>query len=291
MTTDSPWIISLPRLDSFETFDTDVVQKSHDRLVVLDFWAEWCGPCKELTPILERLAIEMKGRWLLVKINVDENPEIAGAFGIQNIPMLMAVSRGELVQQLPGLQPEESIRAWLSQLLPSQAELLAMEAEELVETDPRAAEAKLREALELEPEQSILQIRLGEILIKLNRLDECKTIIERLQERGYMEPEAEHLKAEYDLHAVAAESGDITLLREQVAAEPGNLTLRLQLAETLAANNQYQEAFEICLELISTDRATMLEPAKQAMVTMFQALGPASELTQSYRRKLSTILY
>ncbi|MCA9098535.1 MAG: tetratricopeptide repeat protein, partial [Planctomycetaceae bacterium] len=83
----------------------------------------------------------------------------------------------------------------------------------------------------------------------------------------------------------------VTSLRDQVKQEPDNLNLRLQLAETLAANNQYQEAFEICLELIAKDRATMLEPAKQAMVTMFQVLGPASELTQTYRRKLSTILY
>ncbi|MCA9092902.1 MAG: tetratricopeptide repeat protein [Planctomycetaceae bacterium] len=291
MTTDSPWILSLPQLDSFDQFDAQVVQKSFDRLVVLDFWAEWCAPCKELTPTLERLAAEMNGLWLLVKINVDENPEIARAFGIQNIPQLLAVSRGELIHQLAGSHPEESIRSWLSQLLPSQAETFAAEAEKLLESDPKAAEAKLREALALEPDQSRFLIRLGEILVHQNRLDECKSIIERLELRGFMEPEAEHLKAEYDLRAVAAESGDVTSLRDQVKQEPDNLNLRLQLAETLAANNQYQEAFEICLELIAQDRATMLEPAKQAMVTMFQVLGPASELTQTYRRKLSTILY
>jgi len=291
MTTDSPWILSLPQLDSFDQFDSLVVQKSFDRLVVLDFWAEWCAPCKELTPTLERLASEMNGLWLLVKINVDENPEIARAFGIQNIPQLLAVSRGELIHQLAGGHPEESIRSWLSQLLPSQAETFAAEAEKLLESDPKAAEAKLREALALEPDQSRFLIRLGEILVHQNRLDECKSIIERLELRGFMEPEAEHLKAEYDLRAVAAESGDVTSLRDQVRQEPDNLNLRLQLAETLAANNQYQEAFEICLELIAEDRATMLEPAKQAMVTMFQVLGPASELTQTYRRKLSTILY
>ena len=291
MTTDSPWILSLPQLDSFDQFDAQVVQKSFDRLVVLDFWAEWCAPCKELTPTLERLAAEMNGLWLLVKINVDENPEIARAFGIQNIPQLLAVSRGELIHQLAGGHPEEAIRSWLSQLLPSQAETFAAEAEKLLESDPKAAEAKLREALALEPDQSRFLIRLGEILVHQNRLDECKSIIERLELRGFMEPEAEHLKAEYDLRAVAAESGDVTSLRDQVKQEPDNLNLRLQLAETLAANNQYQEAFEICLELIAKDRATMLEPAKQAMVTMFQVLGPASELTQTYRRKLSTILY
>lgn len=289
--TDSPWILSLPQLDAFDQFDAQVVQKSFDRLVVLDFWAEWCAPCKELTPTLERLAAEMNGLWLLVKINVDENPEIARAFGIQNIPQLLAVLRGELIHQLAGGHPEESIRSWLSQLLPSQAETCAAEAEKLLESDPKAAEAKLRKALALEPDQSRFLIRLGEILVHQNRLDECKSIIERLELRGFMEPEAEHLKAEYDLRAVAAESGDVTSLRNQVKQEPDNLNLRLQLAETLAANNQYQEAFEICLELIAKDRATMLEPAKQAMVTMFQVLGPASELTQTYRRKLSTILY
>ena len=106
-----------------------------------------------------------------------------------------------------------------------------------------------------------------------------------------MEPEAEHLKAEYELRSVAAESGDITDLRDRVRQEPDNLPLQLQLAETLAAGNQYQEAFEICLDLIARDRAAMLETVKHAMVTMFQALGPASELTQTYRRRLSTILY
>lgn len=289
--TDSPWILSLPRLDSFEAFETDIVQKSLERLVVLDFWAEWCEPCKQLTPTLERLAAEMNGRWLLVKINVDENPEIAGAFGIQNIPQLMALSQGQIVHQLAGLHPEESIRAWLSQLLPSPAETLALEAEQLFESDPQAAESKLREALALEPDQSRYEIRLGELLLQAHRLDECKSILDRLAARGFMEPEAEHLQAEYELQAVAAESGDVSELREKVRQNPTDLTLRLQFAETLAASNHYQEAFEICLELIAADRANMLEPAKHAMVTMFQALGPASELTQTYRRKLSTLLY
>ena len=180
MTIDPPWIISLPRTDSFETFDTEVVKKSFERIVVLDFWAEWCEPCKELTPILERLAVEMNGRWLLVKINVDENPEIAGAFGIRNIPQLLAASNGEMVHQLSGLHPEESIRAWLNQLLPSPAETLAADAEQLLETNPQAAESKLREALTLEPARRGFQIRLGELVFRNNRLDECRSLLDRL---------------------------------------------------------------------------------------------------------------
>lgn len=291
MTVDSPWILALPPLDSFEKFESGVIQKSFERLVVLDFWADWCGPCKELTPTLDRLATEMQGSWLLVKINVDENPEIAGAFGIQSIPLLLAVSKGELVHQLPGMQTEEAVRSWLNSLLPSPAELLAAEAETLAESDPRAAESKLREALLLKPDESRFQIRLGELLVAQNRLDECKSILDSLEARGFLEPQAEHLKAEFELKSVAEESGDIASLRSRVELDPTNLNLRLQLAETLAGDKQYKEAFEICLALIESERSKMLEPAKQAMVMMFQALGPASELTQHYRRRLSTLIY
>ncbi|MFO1019663.1 MAG: thioredoxin [Planctomycetales bacterium] len=290
MASSSPWILNL-QVNSFEEFDQQVVQRSHQLLVVVDFWATWCGPCQELGPVLEKLAVEYNGKFLLVKVDVDQNQEIAQAFGVTNIPQVAALYQGQLVHQFQGNLPEDQIRQWLQQILPSPADTLAAEAQLLEEMEPQQAEAKYRAALELNPDESHLQIGLARALLAQGRTEETRSILDKLNERGYLEPEAEHVKAQLELQSTAAEAGDITDLRHSVAASPGDLPLQLKLAETLAAHKQYSEALELCLSLIRKDKAQMLDPAKQAMLNIFQVLGPASELTQTFRRQLSTLLY
>lgn len=284
---DSAFVINVTR----DTFQQDVVEQSMKVPVVIDFWAPWCGPCRQLAPILESLATEMAGKFILAKVNTDEQPEIAQAFRIESLPTVFALIQGQPVDQFTGLLTPEQAREWISRLLPSPAQQLAQEGLELAETDPKAAELKFRQALELMPEEDSLKTLLASAILKQGRLDEAASIIEELEKRGFLEPEAERVKSELDVRRSAAESGGVEVARKAAEADPSNLKLQIQLADAYAASQQHKKALEICLSVVQQDFGEARAEAKSTMVKIFDMLGPASELTGEYRRKLATALY
>lgn len=284
----SPFIIDV-RMANFEK---DVIQKSADVPIVIDFWAPWCGPCRQIGPVLEKLAAEANGKFILAKVNTDEEQQLAMAFGIQSIPVVVAFVNGQPVADFTGVRPEAEIRQWIEQLLPSPAEQLVRAGMAIEQTDPHGAEAKYREALILLPDDPAIRIRLAAVLLLQGRLDESRTLIEHLESRGYLEPEAERIKSELDVRQSAAETGGVEAARNAVDANPNNLTLQIRLADALAAAQQHRKACEILLELVKTDRTGPVgTEAKETLLKVFQMLGPASELTGEYRRKLATALY
>jgi putative thioredoxin len=283
----SPWVIDV-RLANFEQ---DVVARSAQVPVVIDFWAPWCGPCRQLGPILEKLAVEANGKFVLAKVNTDEEQQLAMAFGIQSIPVVVAFLNGQPVADFMGVRPEAEIRQWLEQLLPTPAQQLIQEGLQLEATDPQGAESKYREALALAPDEEAVRIRLAAVLLQQGRLDESRSLIQHLETRGYLEPEAERIKSELDLRQAAAETGGVEAARKAAEANPTDLTLKIRLADALAAAQQHKKALEICLDLVRDDRGEIGNEAKETMLKIFQMLGPASELTGEYRRKLATALY
>lgn len=287
MSAASPQIVNV----TMATFQKDVAEKSMEVPIVLDFWAPWCNPCLQLAPILEKLAVEFAGKFVLAKVNSDEQPQIAQAFGVQSLPTVFAFVEGQPVDQFVGVMSEEQIRQWLAALLPSPAQQLAREAMVLAETDPKGAEAKYREALLLAPDEDSLKICLASVLIKQGRLEECASILEALQARGFLEPEAERIQSELDVRLAAAESGGVEEARKAAAADPQNLILQIHLADAYAAASQHRKALEICLDIVKQDYGDARQQAKTTMVKIFDMLGPASELTGEFRRKLATALY
>jgi putative thioredoxin len=283
----SPWIIE----GTEQNFDQAVLQKSQELPVIVDFWATWCGPCQELGPILEKLAREYAGQFLLVKVDVDQQPGIAAAFQVRSIPHVFALRNGQLVDQFMGALPEEQIRQWLDQFQPTPAESLVLEAKKLEGEDSTSAEAKYREALELAPQDDRIRIDLARLLLKQHKNVECRAIIDHLAARGFLEPEAEHIKAELDVRAAAAEAGGVAECRTALAAKPDDLILQLKLAEALGASQQYQEALDLCLSVVGRAAGETREEARTTMVNLFHMLGPEAELTREYRRKLATALY
>jgi putative thioredoxin len=287
MAADSQWIRDVTVAD----FEAQVVEKSRKTLVLVDFWAPWCGPCRQLTPLLEKLANEYAGKFVVAKVNVDEQPDLAAAFRVQSIPHVFAILDAQPVDQFQGVVSEESLRRWLDSLIPSPAAQLVHEAEQLETTDPAAAEKKLREALGLEPANDAVKIRLARVLLARNREHESAQIIEQLQQRGYLEPEAERIKSQLDVRLAALEAGGVDAARQAAAANPNDPALQLQLAEALAVARKYEEAFDICLKLVQRDRDGAGVQAKEVMLKIFDMLGPSSELVGQYRRKLATLLY
>jgi putative thioredoxin len=237
------------------------------------------------------LANEFAGKFVLAKVNTDEEVELAQAFRIEALPTIFAVIQGQPVDQFSGLLTAEQAREWIARLLPSPAQLLAQEAMALAQTDPKAAEIKFREALALVPEEDSLKVALAGVILKQGRLDECASLIEELEKRGFLEPEAERLKSELDVRRAAAESGGVETARKVSEADPTNLILKIRLADALAASQQHRKALEICLDVVQNDFGEARADAKTTMVKIFDMLGPASELTGEYRRKLATALY
>jgi len=283
----SPWIID----GTEQNFDQEVVARSQELPVIVDFWAPWCAPCRELGPVLERLATENPGQFLLVKVDVDQQPGIAQAFGVRSIPAVFALRNGQLVDQFTGALPEDQIRQWVSQFQPTPAELLIKEARRLEPEDVAAAEAKYREALELNPKDDAIRIELARMLLKQHRNADTREIITKLEARGFLEPEAEHIKAELDLRAAAAEAGGVGECRAALAAHPDDPQLKVKLAEALGAAQQFPEALELCLAVVQAATGDVRNEARTTMVNLFQVLGPEADLTKTYRRKLATALY
>lgn len=285
---DSQWI----RTTTAETFQEDVVEQSGSVPIVVDFWAEWCQPCQQLMPLLENMAVEFDGRFILMKINVDEQPELAGAFGVQSVPFVIAMVDGQPVSQLPGIVPEPELKEWLESFLPSpavDAYNAALKLEEAGELD-KACEL-LVEAVRLDADAPIFQIALARILLALNQDQECTELIERLEGRGFLEPEAQQIKDQLEMKSVVEDSGGITASREALEADPENAALKVHLAEALAVDKRYAEACDLLLDIVTTDRSESRDRAKEAMVTVLTSMGPKSQLASDYRRRLATAFY
>lgn len=282
----SPWIV-----DALEaTFQTAAVERSRELPVVVDFWAPWCQPCLMLGPVLEKLADEYAGKFLLVKADVDKLPGIAAGFGVQSIPAVYAMRDGQLLDFFVGLKSEEQLRGWIDRLLPSPAEQLVIDARSLAASDPQTAEAKYIEASRLDANLASAKIGLAELLLKQGRADETRAILDELEQRGFLEPEAEKLKAQLHLAAPANSPVDLAQLRA-AAADPKNLAAALALAEGLASLGQYEEALATALSVVQSGKKEFVEPARKLMVDVFRLMPDDSPLVTDYRRRLSTALY
>ena len=273
------------------TFENDVLGRSNDVPVVVDFWAPSCGPCRQLTPLLERLAEEFQGKFVLAKVNTEANLDLAAAFGIQAVPLVVAFRDGQPVNQFMGVLPEASVREWLDTIVPSPTDELLKEGEALEPNDFAAAETCYRNALELTPDNVVAKTALARVLLAQNRDEESRAIIDDLAARGFLEPDAERIKSQLDLRAAAADAGDLSELRHAASIEPDDLSLQLKLADALAVAGYHEEALDTCLRIIQQDRDGVGVDAKQSMLKIFDLLDSQSELVGSYRRKLATALY
>ena len=275
---------------STATFEQAVIEQSKTVPVLVDFWAEWCGPCRALKPVLEKLATEYQGKFILAKVNSDENQELAQHFGVRGIPNVKAFVGGKLVNEFSGALPEAQVRAFLQQVIPSPAEKLRMEARDhYAETgDAKAALGMLARASHLDPANENVRVDSAELLIEIKEFDEARQLLNSLSPLAQMDDRVKTLSAKLDLASGGA--SDSAEFEQRIAANPADHEARLALAKALAARNDYAPAFDQLLEVVRRDRKFGDDAARKTMLQLFSVLGSDHPLVGDYRRKLASAL-
>jgi putative thioredoxin len=257
----------------------------------MDFWAEWCGPCKVLKPILEKLAEEYQGKFILAKINADHNQELAAQFGVRGIPSVKAVYNGELLEEFSGAIPEAQVRAFLDRIIPSPAEELRATANRArAAGDSAQALQLLAEASKLDAGNEEVRLDAADILLSLDQLDEAKRLLDSLSPATRMEDRAQQLIARLTFALGGQQGGDESDLRQRIAADPADMELRMQLANLLVAAGRHAEGLDELIEIVRRDRYWNDDAARKTILAVFNMLGGQGELVATYRRKLASAL-
>ncbi len=275
---------------SLEDFQAKVLQPSLEVPVVVDFWAPWCQPCQTLKPMLEKLAEEYKGRFLLAKVNSDENPEIAQHFGVRSIPSVKVIYQGQLVDEFNGALPESQVREFLDRIaLPAGpgGNLREEAAALLAEGKLEEALAKLVEASHANPQDQAIQLDAIEVLMQLGRNDEAKQLL-----GGEYTNEPDRANALRARLALLEGAADTAPLEAKLAANPDDHATRLELSKAYAAQSRFREALEAALEVVSRDRFYEQGAGRTALLNLFEALAGEQydDLVREFRRKLSATL-
>lgn len=276
---------------SIEEFEAKVLIPAETVPVVVDFWAPWCEPCKVLKPLLEKLAEEYKGRFILAKVNSDESPELAQHFGVRSIPSVKVLFQGQLVDEFNGAIPESQIRAFLDRIAlpegPEQINLREQAAALVAEGKLDDALAILVQASQANPQDQAIQLDAVDVLMQLGRKDEAKQLL-----AGDYANEPERANALRARLALLDGAADTAPLEARLAANPDDHAARLELSKAYAAQSRFREALDAALEVVRRDRFFDEGAGRKAILALFEALSGEQydDLVREFRRKLSAAL-
>ncbi|MDG1033289.1 MAG: thioredoxin [Luminiphilus sp.] len=268
-----------------------LIDESFNRPVVVDFWADWCAPCKQLMPLLEKLADEYAGAFLLAKINADEQQGISGQLGVRSLPTVMVFKDGQPVDGFTGAQPETAVRELLQKHLPSPWDAKVAEATELLDQgDTAGAVGLLRSAWEESNKLLEITLAYAGALLEANRLDESEAVLDevRLVDRDALH---EQLMAQIELKRVAGKSPEIAALEAELLADEADHAVRVKLAVQLTTDAHHRDALDHLLTVLRADRDWNNGEAKRLYLDTIASIGKGDPLAAEYQRKLFSILY
>jgi putative thioredoxin len=271
-------------------FQQSVVEESRQRPVVADFWASWCGPCLALGPVLEKLASEFQGGFLLAKIDVDANPELASQFGIRSIPNVKVFKDGRVVDEMAGALPESQVRDFLHRHCPSEADRRFESAMKQLSAGV-AVRPELEAVLQLDPAHAGALVELARLLLAEGDLKGAQALLDRVPYLSPLADQAARLKEGLAFHEICAREGGPMVCTERARLNAADLQARYANGCCLAAAGRYREALEEFLAVVLRDKNYLDGTARKAMLAVFSIVGERSEMADEYRKKLAMALY
>lgn len=268
-----------------------LIDESFNRPVMVDFWADWCGPCKTLMPVLEKLAEEYAGDFLLAKVNADEMGMIAAQFGVRSLPTVMIIQDGRPIDGFVGAQPETEIRKLLDKYLPKPWDKQLAEGQQLLAAgNASGALAVLKEAYASFNQRADIACALAETYIQLNRIAEAQELLGkvRLADQG---PDYQQAKAKLELAQNAQKAPEVHALEMQFTAEPDNQEVKFQLAVQYSQHGYHRESLELLYQLLQKNLNVRDGEVRKILTDVLAVLGKKDPLAVEYQRKLYSLLY
>jgi putative thioredoxin len=280
-----------------ETFQGDVIETSRELPVLVDFWAPWCGPCRALGPMLERLEHDSGGRFRLVKINSDENPELSAQFGVRSIPYVVAFVDGQPVDSFVGVLPESQLRAFIDRIAPNPSEIERRKAVALLAAGDRSgAIAALRASLALSPANDEARLELVSLLFDSSgapageALAEVRDLLAKSGALTRQSPRYRALQTRFESLEAAARLPSAAELARRVEADPSDVQARADLARLLIAQGELEKALDHLLEIATRDRSFGNDHGRKAMLSVFELMADRPQVVSDYRRRLAAVL-
>ncbi len=285
---ESPYIIEVTE----ENFISVVLEGSRAAPVLVDFWAEWCQPCKALMPMLAKLAEEYQGKFILAKLNTEDQQNLAAQFGIRSIPTVKLYKDGEPADEFMGALPESEVRAFLDRHIPRESDKLVAEAEREADGgDLQGGIALVERAMNLDPENPRVRIALARLRARLGELAEADAIIAALPADVQMSDEVKRFQADLVFHRVLLDAAPVEQLEQAVAAGEADSEQRYRLAAYRVNQEDYAEALELLLGLLQTDRKYGDDAGRKGMLAVFEILGGEGDLVAQYRSRMFNALH
>jgi putative thioredoxin len=288
--------VSVVKDTTTQTFVKDVIEESKRQPVLVDFWAEWCGPCKQLGPVLEKVVKAAKGKVKLVKMDIDKHPSIPGQLGIQSIPAVFAFVNGQPIDGFMGALPESQVQAFIERVTKDriggeELDLLKTADEALAKGDAEAAAELYAQVLAQEASNIAALAGLARAYVATDSIEEAKQTLALVPEAKRNDAAVAAARAALEVAEQAKSVGPLTELEQKVAANPLDHQARFDLAVALNGAGRRQEAVDNLLDIVKRDRKWNEDGARKQLVQFFEAWGPTDEATINGRKKLSSILF
>ena len=277
-----------------ETFQTQVMDNSMQKLVLLDFWASWCQPCKQLVPILVKLANEYGGELLLAKVDIDQNKELAEHFQVRSVPTVKFIRNGQIVDEFSGVLSEAEIKGKLSNHIQRESDALYQQAMEQLQQGDNAAIAKMQEICLNDTDNQKIAIHFASLLAQTQQFEQAKCFIEALPDTLKNKEEIKSISAQIEIAESAKDLPEPASLMEKIEKNPDDLKARYQLSQQLVLQGDIASAMEQLLEIIRRDRKFEDDLGRKELLKLFDIVGTQGEqgaqLVGDYRRKLARVL-